>query len=227
MNRWCAHYPWLSREPTRPYGVRQVSPIPFDSEPITLAQAWAHLHIDTDGSPPASDEDYWLQYIGIPAARDWCEQWLGASIAPRILEYAAYSFPSDSFLLPFGPVLDIVSIKYNDTDGALQTMDPADYELDNFTRQNQVRLVYAGSWPSARSSPNAVKVRYTAGYSLAGDSPQVNVMPDGIRIGLLLMLGHLNSNRENSIGGSSMTIETIPDGAKSFLEGYRRRLSMA
>ena len=91
------------------YSIRQVEPVAFEFEPITLAEAWAHLRIDTYDSPPASADDPWLESIGIPGARAWAEQYCGIAIAPQTLEYAGNGFPS-VFELPVGPARGVVSI---------------------------------------------------------------------------------------------------------------------
>lgn len=196
-------------------------------EPISLEMARAHLELLVYGSPPASDLDFWLTNIGIPGARDWCESWLARSVAQHTLEVSTQGFPSGAIALPFGPVLSIVSVSYDDVDGAPQIVDVGDYVLDRTTAIAQARLAYGASWPVAQASANSVRVRYIAGYSLPDDSPQIAALPAGILIGMLLMLGHLKENREETIAVERVTIQEIPAGAKSFLERYRVRLSMA
>jgi len=224
----CAHreaFPWLNRDLHKPYGVRVLEG-PTE-EPLTLAQAWAHLRLDVDGSPPATDDDTWLETIGIPGARDWCEQYLGGSVAQQTLELATQGFPFHDIPLPFGPVREVVSVRYTDNDGNEQVMDAATYELDEFANPPRVVLAYGSSWPAARASPNSVKVRYITGFDMLEDSPSTLALPGGIRIGLLLMLGHLFINREDTVAGPSIAIQQIPNGAAQFLEPHALRLSMA
>lgn len=213
------------RDLIKPYGMRTIG-APA-GEPISLADAWAHLKIDTFGSPPASDDDAWLTTTGIPGARDWCEQYIGGSIAPQTIELAAQGFPIGFVPLPFGPVLSMVSVIYTDADGIDQTMTGADYALDPYERRAKLRLAYGATWPTARASTNSVRIRYVAGFSLADDSPQINPLPAGIRAAILLILGHLYENRENTIAEERITIQEVPMGAASLLEKYRLRLSMA
>jgi len=97
-----------------------------DEEQISLDLAYTHCAIDTyeDGSPPetVSDFDAWLTDVGIPAAREYCEAYLGLSLAPRTLELSSNAFPAvavssppgPAFVLPFGPVQSITSITYMD-----------------------------------------------------------------------------------------------------------------
>lgn len=206
------------------YNVRQVG---ITAEPISLEFARKHLNIATEGSPPTSDKDEWLMELGIPGARDWCEQYLGRSIAVQILEVSTQGFPLTSFSLPLGPVLSVISVQYADVDGNVQLMPDTDYAVDTFASPAVLRLTYGASWPTALDAVNSVTIQYEAGYSLAGDSPQINPLPYGIKVGLSLMLGHLYENRENSIVSSNINTQLLPEGAASFLERYRLRLSMA
>lgn len=210
------------RDSLKRYGIRLVSPVA--EEPITLEDAWAHLRIDVD-SPPSSDHDAWLTGFGIPAAREYCEHWLGSSIAPQTLELATNGFPHRFAKLPFGPVLSIVSVTYLDPDTSppqYATVDTADYQLDAYT--SRLELAYGASWPTAVDFTNSVKIQYRAGFSLPDDSPQINPMPYLIRAAMLLMLGHLFENREAT---TELKLDEIPLGVSSLLERDRLRLSMA
>lgn len=206
------------------YGVRVVGAA--TEEPVSLAEAQDHLEVDLYGSPPASDHDAWI-VDNIPAARQWCEDWWGGSIAQQTLEIATNGFPSGSIPLPFGPIVSIVSVTYTDGDGMEQTMPDSDYELDLYSSPESVVLAYGASWPTARASNNSVKVRYLTGFNFPADSPQVNPLQPGMKTAIKLVLGHLFLNRENTIAESGVTIQQIPNGAASFLERGRRRLSMA
>lgn len=210
------------------YNTRQIGEV--EEEPITLAQAQRHLDLDTFDSPPASDWDDWIN-DHIPAARSYCENYLGRALAPRTMEYAAAAFPTVAVEtppgsvigLPFGPVQSITSIIYLDqaaADAAYQaaydaefdisadetaadaagdaaaalaltvTMDPTGYELDPFT--GALVLPYGSSaWPTARSAPNSVRIRYVTGYTLPEDSPVIEELPRLARAAILVMLRHL------------------------------------
>jgi len=102
------------------YSVAEV--VPVADEPIDLETAWTHCRIDAFGSPPASDDDDWLQTVGIPAAREYCEAECGRSFAPRTLELVSNGFPSvqvrapagPALYLPLGPVQSVESVIYLD-----------------------------------------------------------------------------------------------------------------
>lgn len=96
------------------YNVRQIGDVA--GEPITIEEARAQCHVDLWGSPPESDDDFWLLNVGIPAARTYCENYKGTAFAQRTMELATNAFPSGAINLPFGPVQSITSIKYDDQD---------------------------------------------------------------------------------------------------------------
>lgn len=113
------------------FGVRTVADV--EVEPITLEAARQHLRVDvydiddpeSEASPPdqltISDDDAWIEAM-LPAAREYCEQYLGRALAPRTLEYVGNAFPTvalgdppgPAFELPMGPVQSIASITYDD-----------------------------------------------------------------------------------------------------------------
>lgn len=215
------------------FGVRVVADVAEADEWIDLEDARAHLRVDTYGSPAVSDDDAWIT-AQIPAAREYCERELGRALAPRTMEIATNAFPGvavdtaagAAFPLPFGPVTEIVSVKYDDTNGDEQTVDPATYVLDSYANPSRLCLAYGATWPTARSALNSVRVRYVTGYELAAGSPPVPVLPKTARAAMLLMLGHLYENREAT--GVDKLIE-LPLGVRALLEmtPHRERTGFA
>jgi uncharacterized phiE125 gp8 family phage protein len=212
------------------YNVRVITAPVFADEPITIEDAWHHLRIDTflnEDSPPVtvSGDDFWLENIGIPAARNWAEGYVGKSLVTQTLELVGTAFPSSYFELPFGPVQSVESIVYVDVDDVEQTMDPADYVLNSDVWPARVQLAYGvDAWPTARDSWNSVRVRYVSGYTPPGYSPTGFVITPALKIGILLMLGNLYENREDA---NTFHVERIPDGARSFLDKDRIRRGWA
>ena len=198
-----------------------IEPAP-EEEPITLEEARHHLRVDTFGSPPTSDDDDWLTDIGIPAARMWAEGYTGLSLAPQTIDLVAREFPAEYFWLPQGPVQAIVSVEYTDPAGDPQTF--TDFELNSYTSTARLAPAYGFAWPVARDSVNSVRVRYLAGYSLPDYSPAGFVLTSRLKIGMLLMLGHLYENREDT---TALNLSQIPSGARVFLDYDRVRRGFA
>lgn len=209
------------------FNVRLAVEPTLDQEPITLEEAWHQLNLVPWGSPLGTEHDDWLTLIGIPGARSWAEAYLGLSLAEQTLELTTDRFPSDDFIdLPFGPVQSIESITYLDEAGDEQTVDELDYRLDNYSQPHRVYLEYDTQWPTeTRQVRNAIRIRYVVGNTQPGLSPPGQYpLPPRIRIALLFLVGHLHKNREHT---TTIKVEEIPLGARSFLDWDRVRLGFA
>lgn len=222
------------------FNVKEITPP--QAEQIDLATAREQLRLVAFGSPPEHRDDAWITE-NIPVAREWCESWSGRSLCVRTLELGLEFFPSgyaagqqqplpffasldhQGVLLPMPPLVQVVSVKYLDGDGTEQVMDPGAYYIDDYASPAVLYPIPGTTWPVAQfMRKEAVRIRYICGYSFDSDSPQLWPMPRVFRSAMLLVLGHLNENRENT---SEVTIEEIPLGAQSLMEHYRVRLGMA
>lgn len=203
-------------------------------EQISLQDVYDHLRLFPTGSPPAHPEDRWISTFGIPAARQYCEGYLGRSLSLQTIELQLNRFSGsevtddNGFIeLPMAPVASISGVSYFDSDGLPQTIASGFAVTD--ADPPLLYLSAGGTWPVTQAVPGAVKVRYVAGYSIPGASPLVTPeLPAAIRIAMLLMIGHLYERREATAaaeGGS--LLHEIPLGIAALLEPYRLRLSMA
>lgn len=130
-------------------------------EPVTLSEVKAHCVI-------GHDEDDALLSIMVSAAREHGESLTGRSWAPKTLEVVLDSFPNGAIELPASPVTAVASIKYLDVDGVEQTMPDTDYTVDT---DSLIGRVVAEEWPETADKINAVRVRYTSGWSFADFPP--------------------------------------------------------
>ena len=181
------------------------------NEQILLADAKDHLRLIDD-----DDQDDWIERQ-IPAVREWCENYLGLSLAPQTREWTADHL-SGEIELPFGPVTSVYEAEYVDTTGVTQELG------DYVTHYGRLVPSYGYFWPMLRYQPGAVRVRYEAGYGYDGDSPLEYPLPKAIRSAMLLLLGHFFENREST---AVVKLEEIPMGIVSLLDPYRVRMSMA
>jgi uncharacterized phiE125 gp8 family phage protein len=173
-------------------------------EPVTLTEAKEHLRVTQ------SAEDDLIAAL-ITAAREAAENYTHRALCEKTLEYYCDAFPCQ-IVLPQPPVQSATSVKYIDRDGVEQTLAASEYQLH---AQNEPALIveaYGKTWPGTRDELNAVRVRYVAGYASADD------VPGPIKAALLLMIGHLYENREDSIGG---TLNELPFGSRCLLNPYR------
>jgi len=133
---------------------------PPTAEPVTLSEVRDQLGIQTTDT----ERDAVITRR-ITEARVWAEGYLRRSLMPQTLELRLDGFCAE-IELSLPPVQSVVSVKYIDTAGTLQTVSSADYVLDDFPLLPFIRPVYGTAWPSPRNERNAVRVQYATGYDL-------------------------------------------------------------
>lgn len=145
------------------------------SEPVTLAEAKTQLRIDH------SDEDALIQSL-ITSAREMAEQITRRSIMPQTWEKTVDSFLDNDIELLNPAVTAIEYVKYLDPDGVEQVLSPSDYYLDKDNEPAWLLLGVGKEWPKTAEAANAIRVRYTAGYT---------DVPSSIKVWILLAIEHL------------------------------------
>lgn len=194
-------------------------------EPLTLAQAKAHLRVDH------SDDDAMIGML-LAAARqhiDGRDGWLGRALVTQTWELVLDSFPGGcagansgpEIKIPIPPLQSVTSISYDNADGD-PTVLPADtYTVDTDSAPGWVVPNSDSPWPTTFNAINAVRIRFVAGYAPSTDSPpdlRANV-PAPIKAAILLMLGTLYENRETIVIGQSAV--TLPWAAEALLAPFR------
>jgi uncharacterized phiE125 gp8 family phage protein len=175
--------------------VNHVLVTPPAEEPVSLAEAKAHLRVDHDA------EDTLISML-IGAAREYVEQGAARALMPQTWRLSLESLPGGRcpIELPLPPLRSVESITYQDDDGAEQTLDDALYLVDTDDEPGKVLPVYDGEWPDGRCDVNAVKVTYIAGYE---DADHV---PKRAKQAILLLVGHWFENRE-AVGTAGRELE--------------------
>jgi uncharacterized phiE125 gp8 family phage protein len=175
------------------------------AEPVLLATARLHLKADS------TTEDALIE-AWITAAREFAEHYTGRSLAAQVLEMALDEFPADgaAIELDMPPVNAITSVKYTDTAGVEQTLDVGSYALSTYGASRTLALTYGSSWPSTREVPDAVRIRYSAGYAIC---------PKAAIAAILLMVAHWYEHRSDVHVGS--TVSEMPIASRSLLDTIR------
>ena len=173
------------------------------TEPITYDEAKLHLRVDTD------DEINSIERL-IVSARQQAEHETKRALITRTLELGLDCWPA-RIELPHPPLASVTSIKYVDTAGTLQTLDPSDYLVDSYSEPARIVPAYGKVWPLIRHQPNAIVVRYVAGYGAASD------VPTAIKNWMLLKIGTMYKMRSDVMAGQ---ISALPH-ADAMLDGYR------
>lgn len=190
------------------------------SDAITLAEAKAHLRVVD------SDDDTYISAI-VKASCANVEAWLGRALIDQTWDLYLDAFPTTNDLeikIPLPPLIEVVSIIYNDTAGVEQTVNSANYYVDTVSQPGWVVPVSSFTWPTPLDAINSVRVRFRAGY-IDTSSPPQNSVPFDIRAGILLAVGSMFENREQVVVGTIAS--KLPWGAENLLRPHRVLLGMA
>lgn len=173
-----------------------------------VANASCEFSVDLIYSDNSNVEDTMLSAL-ITVAREYCETITRRALATQTLELILDDFPSDYIELPKSPVQSITSIKYKDSTGTETTW--TDYVSDVDKLPALIMPEYGDSFPSFTPYPSgAVRIRYVAGHTTD--------IPKSIKQAMLLLIGHLYENREDTV---AKKLENIPLGIQSLLSTYR------
>lgn len=188
--------------------------------PVSLDIAKQHLNPDHD------DDDNLIE-LYIKAATASAENFCGRAFIERTLDFYADQFPATSakwLEIPFPPLIVVGGVFYRDGAGVEQEFAAASYNVDVVKEPARLSLVYGGSWPTIAGQPNAVRVRYTAGYSDDQSPPGENV-PADIKAAILMTVGTLYEHRETIIVGQIVNL--MPWAAEQLLRQYRVENALA
>lgn len=175
-------------------------------EPISLAEALAHLRVD------GPNEDTLITRL-IKTARMQAETFTRRAFITQTWDWFLDEFPSEAAYVPRPTLQAVDFIKFVDLDGNQQTLDPAVYLVDNASEPGRITLNWLRLWPTYRNLANSINIRFTAGY---GDNADDVAEP--VRQAMLLTLTHWFENR--GIMGSSGMAE-LPSGAQALLWSER------
>ena len=128
------------------FALRQTTPPAV--EPIGLQEAKDHLRQDGDF------DDAYIDAL-IATVRDRTERHLNRSLITQGWDLAIDWFPAE--IRPPRCRLQAVSqITYVDTEGALQVLDPGDYDVDLLTEPGRIQPAFEKTWPGTRKVMNAI-----------------------------------------------------------------------
>ena len=163
-------------------------------EPVSLAEAKAHLRVDDDDS-----NDLIVALIG--AARQHVESFTRRKLITQTWDYQIDQFPSDAIVVPLAPVASVTSITYLDTAGATQTWSSSNYRTDlpsgPWAQRPRIEPGYGLSYPLTYGVMNAVAVRCVVGYGSTAST-----VPAAIRAAMKILIGHWFEHREPVVTGT-------------------------
>lgn len=198
------------------HGPRLARSVAPAEEPITLAEAKAHLRVDHD------EEDTLISAL-ITAARETLDGRngiIGRALVSQTYELTFHydDMPSGStrVWLPMGSASSLTSVEYYDQTNSLVSLtstvlDTYDFVADTWWAYVQPKgdLV----WPDVYDRADAMTITYVAGF---GDAAAV---PQPIKQAMLLLIGHLYENRE-AVTPTAMS--EVPLAVRALITPYRQ-----
>jgi uncharacterized phiE125 gp8 family phage protein len=177
-------------------------------EPVTLAEAKAHLRVD------GSAEDTLIASL-IVTSRLHIEAALGLALITQSWSCFLDTWPPGrDIVLPLRPVQSIAAVRLYAADESLQTVPSDTYALDSAS--TPARLVRKANlaWPKPTRAANGIEIALVAGYGNAAAN-----VPAPIRQAILLLIAHWYEHREPiEIGAASVP---APPMVSELLQPYR------
>jgi uncharacterized phiE125 gp8 family phage protein len=187
---------------------------PPASDPLSLAEAKAHLRVTSD------DEDGIIAGY-ILAAREFVENATHRRLITQTLDYTiddgwpcviARGYYRTRIELPVQPVASVSSISYVDSAGATQTLSSSLYVVRTDGPVAFIEPAYDVSWPSVRCQTAAITVRFVAGTALSE-------VPNPLMQAMRLLVAHQYEQREAVNVGNIVTPMDL--AVEAFLSPYR------
>jgi uncharacterized phiE125 gp8 family phage protein len=189
---------------------------PPDDAVLTLAEVRDHCRVDDGDTSPNTRLAALI--AAATAYLDGGAGVLGRALLPQTWEWYGRTWPRQ---LPLPPTIEVLSVKYLDMAGEEQTLAADQYRVIYGTTAAGATLwpAIGATWPDTDLAPDAVRVRFTAGYEPTDASPPVSMVPLAVRQAMLLMVGHWYENRSEVVVGTSAV--PLPLGVAELLAPYR------
>jgi hypothetical protein len=132
--------------------------------------------------------------------------------------------------LYYPPAIEVQGIDYTDTNGVNQTLEQdTDFLLDNINEPARIFPLPGQMWPPCLYVPNAVRIRFTAGFgdtssntkTVDGEIPQgagSQPMPGRVQVAILQLVNSWYENRE---AVTAATLKEIPQHVQMLLWSMR------
>lgn len=176
------------------------------AEPVSVAEAKAHLRVTSQ------DDDVLIAEL-IRAARQWFEEQTYRALVSQTWDLTLDRFPAgrDPIRVPRAPLIGVTSLVYTDAAGTSQTWAASEYLVSATRSPGVIRPASGRTWPGVDDRPDAVRVRFVAGYGTPAD------VPSPIKSAIKLMVGQAYEFREEL---TERPTQALPLGAQRIMAMY-------
>ncbi len=179
---------------------------------VSLAEIRRHVRVDH------TEDDAYLESIVAAATGmvDGADGWLGRALVTQTWDYVLDRFPCSTdhwrLKIPLAPLVSITTVAYTAADGTSTPI--TTFRTFNAVSSQPAYITPAidETWPSTKCDPEAVRIRFVAGYGAA------TAVPVGIKHAIMLIAGHWYENREDVGDGKLMK---MPLASEALLMPYR------
>lgn len=176
-----------------------------DKEPVTLEDAKAQLRIDFD------EDDAMLRNL-IKAARQYVEGQTKKSLVSTTWDQTIdWCWPNE-IRLERNPLISVDSITYNNNTSPMTTLDASKYTVVSRDHGSYIVPAYNEDWPDIIAVPEAIRVRFTAGYS---------TIPEPLKHAITMLVAHWYETRIPVLAGQGQVLIDIPYTVEALISPYR------
>lgn len=177
-------------------------------EPVTLAEAKAHLRVDGDA------EDALISSL-IMTSRLQIEAALSMTLITQSWSYFIDRLPADGVIrLPLRPVLSLDAVRFHHDDGGITSLPTATFALDGLSNPSRLIRHDATSHAAVPRLANAYEFAMTLGFG-----PSATDVPAPIRQAILQLVSHWFEHRDPSAIGSAAA--RIPSAVSQLLAPWQ------
>lgn len=181
---------------------------------LTLEEAKTYLeHVDND------HDDMLHRLIAAATERfDGRDGLLGRALHPQTWEFVQPGFPPREIELPLPPTIEVLSVFHLDANREEQELiENEDFRVITGGWEGHVLVpAQERSWPVTAAEPDAVRIRFRAGYEpINGES----TVPEQIRLMIGLTVNTWFAHREQIVTGT--IVARIPDAVLPLVDAYR------
>ena len=184
---------------------------PPAQEPVSLADAKAHLRVDV------TDDDALITRL-ITGARSELERGLGRAFVTQSYTYFLDNWPRGFAVpLPVAPVQSIDQARIYALDDTFTILPVSSYLLDG--QGSPPRLIRRGTlpWLAPQRPGNGIAIDFTAGHGA-----QPTDVPAALRIATLILVAHWYEHRQLSEPGGAPGAG-LPEMVRDLIAPYRVR----